>query len=120
VGAAEDHRAAGADVGGRLQLVDEAGVADPEQHQVGGGVEVGERRPARPAGHLVVRRVDRPHVREAGGAQRLSDHPVAEAAGTRAGADERDGPGVQRGREGVVQAEILSLGAAVATRSCGP
>ena len=104
VRAAEDHRAARADLRRRGELVDEPGVADAEQHQVGRlveGVEVGQ---AGPAGHLVVRRVDQPDPLEPGRAQHLVDHPLAEAARARAGADERDAARLQGPREGVAQA----------------
>ncbi len=107
VRAAEDHRAARADLGRGGQLLDEAGVADAEQDEVRRlveGVQVGQ---AGPAGHLGVRRVDQVDPLEAGRLQGLAHHPVAEAARTRARPDERDAARGEGAREGVGQAGVL-------------
>jgi hypothetical protein len=64
VRAPEDHGARRADGSGSREQLLEPLVADAEQHQVGGRAEVVEGRQARPAGHLVVRRVDQPDLLE--------------------------------------------------------
>ena len=122
VGAAEHHSAAGTDLSGRLELVDKPGVAHSEQHQVGRRVEVREARQAGPPGHLVVPRVDEPGLLVARRAQHLVDHALAEAARTRAGADERDAACLERARESVVQAALLNrrVCAVAAAATCGP
>ena len=74
---AEQHRRARPDRGGGLQLVDQRAVGDPEQHQVDGLVEIGQRGHARHVTDPVVARVHQVHARRT--ALRLDDHALAEA-----------------------------------------
>ncbi len=86
----EDHRRGIAAAGGQAELLLKRGVGDAEQYQVGRPGQVGERRVAVPLADLPVPGIDQVDVRPGRAPGHLGDHPLAEAARPRRGADQRD------------------------------
>ena len=99
VRAAEDHRGAVAAPGGQGQLLLQGGVGHGQQDQVDRPRQVGQGRVAGRPGDLLVPRVDQVRPRRRAAAGHLDDHPLAEAARARAGADQRHAARLQHGPE---------------------
>ncbi len=95
VGGAEHHRAPVATGRRQRDLGGEHPVRHAEQHEVDGVGHLGQGRHARAAQHGVPAGIDQPGPGDPGAALRLGRHPPPERARPVAGADHRDGAGLQ-------------------------
>jgi hypothetical protein len=98
--AAEDHRGPVTALRGQRDLLVQRHIRHAEQDQVDRLLDVGQRRDAGPALDHGVVGVDQVHVDPGRAARDLGDHPVAEAAGPGARADQRDRPSLEHRRHG--------------------